>query len=541
MRNLTFDFLLLSFLFLPTSFLFAAENQPWGPGNPVPREVIESARALRHHMLADPYRPGYHFVPPEDRCMPGDPNGALFYHGRYHLMYLFHDGKVWGWGHISSKDLVHWRHHPTALGPGEGDDGIFSGGACLDKEGKATLTYWGLAQSPGRGVCLAQSDDKHLDRWTKSPANPVIRSTHWGYTVEKNDNGEQMVYGSADPSNIWIKDGRYYMLTGNLLVLEEYGQKQKKVEHQGDTAYLMVSDDLKTWKYLHPFYQSKREWTHAGEDCMCPSFLPLPSSPDGGPESGKHLLLFISHCQGCQYYIGTYENDRFIPEKHGRMSWVDRTYFAPEALIDDQGRQIMWAWLRDDSACSFEEPRGWSGVYGLPRTLWLGEDGTLRMRPVQELAALREKEQTWGPLTLEADTQKPLENFRSDSFEMEITLHPEEAKQFGLKVCRSDDGKEETLLFVDRADGTLKVDSRNSGQAGYRTIEAAPFVLGDNEPLVLRVFVDKSVVEVYANDRQAIARRIFPTRGKGVALFSNGGKTRIEKLRAWEMMPSNPY
>ena len=38
---------------------------------------------------------------------------------------------------------------------------------------------------------------------------------------------------------------------------------------------------------------------------MCPSFLPLPRAREGGPPSGKHLQLFISHNMGCQYYVGT--------------------------------------------------------------------------------------------------------------------------------------------------------------------------------------------------------------------------------------------
>ena len=77
---------------------------------------------------------------------------------------------------------------------------------------------------------------------------------------------------------------------------------------------------------------------------MCPSFLPLPRSREGGPPSGKHLQLFISHNMGCQYYVGRYDTERqvFLPEGHGRMSWVDNTFFAPEALIDGNGRQIMW-------------------------------------------------------------------------------------------------------------------------------------------------------------------------------------------------------
>jgi beta-fructofuranosidase len=76
-----------------------------------------------------------------------------------------------------------------------------------------------------------------------------------------------------------------------------------------------------------------------------------------------------------------------------------------------------------------------------------------------------------------------------------------------------------------------------------RRVEAAPFELKPGEPLKLRVFVDKSVVEVFANDRQAIARHIYPARADsvGVRLFSNGSAAKVPTVEAWEMMPSNPY
>jgi beta-fructofuranosidase len=55
--------------------------------------------------------------------------------------------------------------------------------------------------------------------------------------------------------------------------------------------------------------------------------------------------------------------------------------------------------------------------------------------------------------------------------------------------------------------------------------------------------VDRSVVEVFANDRQAVMRRIYPTRSDstGVRLFSRGGGARVRRLRAWDMSPSNPW
>ena len=48
-----------------------------------------TARKYREWLLSDLYRPGYHFTVPDGDGRPGDPNGAFFADGRYHLMYLY--------------------------------------------------------------------------------------------------------------------------------------------------------------------------------------------------------------------------------------------------------------------------------------------------------------------------------------------------------------------------------------------------------------------------------------------------------------------
>ena len=520
-----------------------AVPKAWSMTSAVPDEVVRSTRMLRERFLADPYRPRYHFCVPEDMGMPGDPNGAFYHNGRYHLMYLYNrTGSGFCWGHISSSDLLHWRHHPDAIGPGHGDEGCFSGGAFVDDDGSAHLSYWMLWGAKGIGIASSQGPD--FDAWTKSDANPVIKSTEWGVTEVPGAgaDGKPAYLGSADPSNIWKKDGRYYMLTGNLLVLNKIGRTpEAPVSEQGDRLYLFASDDLKSWKYLHRFYERKAEWTDRSEDDMCPSFLPLPSSPDGGPASKKHLLLFISHNKGCQYYVGDYRDDHFFPDNHGRMTWVDSTYFAPEALIDGQGRQIMWAWLTDNPAG--EKEAGWSGVYGLPRSLWLGDDGTLRMQPVKELEALRRHPKSWTNITLSENESKPLEGVAGDACELLLEFNPADAQSCGLKVRSSPGGEEETAIYYDAARQELVFDSTRSGKDGRKTVERAPFTLKPGEPLALRVFVDRSVIEVYANDRQAIGRRVYPVRpdSLGVSLYTKGGKAILKTATAWEIMPTNPF
>jgi beta-fructofuranosidase len=508
---------------------------------PVPDEVIRTSRLLRERLLADPYRPGYHFAMSEDMAVPGDPNGAFYHNGRYHLMYLYaRRGSGFCWGHLSSQDLVHWRNHPDALAPDDIlDPGIFSGGAFVDDDGTAYLTYWKMGAPQGIG--MARSSDRRFETWEKF-GDPPIASTEWGIIEGVDEQGKPFHYGAADPSNVWKKDGRYYVLTGNLLVLNKFGRApEAPVEEQGDRLDLFVSDDLKAWKHLHGFYERRPEWTDRSEDNMCPSFLPLPARPDGGAASGKHLLLFIAHNRGCQYYVGDYRDDRFFPANHGRMSWVDNGYFAPEALIDGKGRQIMWAWLIDRRAG--DEKEGWTGVYGLPRTLWLGEDGTLRMRPVPELEALRLNGQAWDDAAVAGGMGKRLEGIVGDSCELQMTIEPGAATRCGVKVRAAADGTEETLIYYDAAAKELVVDATRSGPVGRLVVERAPFALGPGEPLELRVFVDKSIIEVYANVRQAISRQVFPARtdSLGVTLFSEGGQARFTQVKAWEMMPSNPH
>lgn len=526
----------------------AADGSAWAPvprewsrTGPVPAEVVRSTRLFRERLLADPHRPRYHFCTPEDMGMPGDPNGAFFHNGAYHLMYLYNrTGSGFCWGHISSRDLVHWRHHPDAIGPGDGDEGCFSGGAFVDDDGTAYLSYWMLWGA--KGIGLAKSTDRAFDRWTKLPANPVIRSTEWGVTEARDPAGKPLHLGSADPSNIWKKDGRYFMLTGNLLVLNKYGRDPKApAAEQGDRLYLWESPDLKTWKYRHVFYERDPRWTDASEDNMCPSFLPLPAGPDGGPPSDKHLLLFISHNKGCQYYVGDYKDNRFLPATHGRMTWVDNTYFAPEALIDGKGRQVMWAWLTDNPAG--EGANGWSGVYGLPRSLWLGDDGTLRQAPAPELQVLRGPEKTWGDVPLQEGGTHLLNGVPGDACELRLTLDPGTAKRAGVLVRASKDGTEATRLYYDSVAKELVFDASKSGQLGRPVIERAPLALKPGEPLPLRIFVDHSVVEVYANDRQAIARRVYPTRpdSTGLSLFAEGGAAKFQNVTGWEMVPANPY
>jgi beta-fructofuranosidase len=227
------------------------------------------------------------------------------------------------------------------------------------------------------------------------------------------------------------------------------------------------------------------------------------------------------------------------------MSWVDNTFFAPEALIDARARQIMWAWLTDNARAELNDAiaDGWCGIYGLPRVLWLGDDNTLRIAPVPELQSLRYNAKRFDDVTLDHNAEFELEGINGRSCEITFNVDLQSAQRVGLRVRTSAQNEETTLLYYDAARQKLVFDSTKSGPLGRTVVEEAPLTVPEGRPLTLRVFIDHSVVEVFANDRQAITRRVYPERedSDSVLLLSRGGAAAFTGIETWEMMPSNGW
>ncbi len=462
---------------------------------------ISASRHVREQLLADPYRAAYHFVIPEGQAMPFDPNGAIYWKGRYHLFYIFQDERGHNWGHVSSTDLFHWRHHPTGL-----ISGMFSGNCFINKEGRPTMCY----HQVGQGNAMAVAVDDELNQWRKLDSNPITPKTQPGDPFHDK-------YRSWDPFG-WVENGNYYAIFG------------------GERPAIAKAPSLAgEWKYVGDLMANAVSGVSINEDVSCADFFQL---------GNRRMLLCISHRLGCRYYLGDWEDEQFHPTFHEKMSWVDNSFFAPESLLDEKGRRIMWAWIFDGPGFKKRASFGWSGTMSLPRVLSLSAEGALLMNPPVEIESLRYNGKQKASLDLKADTDMKLEEISGHCLEVDLTMTAASAQQFGLKVCCSPAGEEQTVIYYDAAEKMLKVDTRKSSlRTGPKSIEAGPLALKSDEPLQLRVFVDKSVVEVFANGRQAVMRRIYPSRrdSVGLALFTRGGPAHISKLAAWEMAPSNPY
>ncbi|MEL7185913.1 MAG: glycoside hydrolase family 32 protein [Pseudomonadota bacterium] len=502
-------------------------------------ELVEAQREFRDVLLSDPHRPTYHFVNPEGRGMPFDPNGAIFWNGKYHLCYIYQrDHRVAEridgnrnfdcWGHASSIDLLHWRFHKAALEPGIPDQSMFSGNCFINNEGTPTIIYHGV----GAGNCIATSNEPELDNWTKLDSNPIV-------PIPDKNSAAGKLYSSWDPHG-WTENGVHHAIFG------------------GPTPTLFKANNLDDWEYVGPFMSGEAEGVDADhEDVSCPKFFKL---------GDRHVLLCISHERGARVYVGDWSDNQFHPEYHQRLNFPGGTCFAPETLLDENGRRIMWAWVLDRNErlhiTDFTEPppHGWSGVMTLPRELDLKDDGTLLIKPVEELERLRLRPREHRDVAV-SDNPIRIDGIEGNTVELQLSVDTRGAESFGLKICASPDGEERTLIEYSPSTSELAVDFerstldesvehsyyamylRRSGENPVTTRQVAPLALSEGELLELRIFIDRSIVEVYANDRQCMTQRIYPTRddSTGIELFSKGGTMTVKRLRAWDMAATNPW
>jgi hypothetical protein len=182
-----------------------------------------SVRLAKQEDLLPETMPRYHFTSPTGiDCDPFDPNGAIYWKGRYHLGYIHGNynecRKHFWWGHASSTDLIHWRCHPPMLSPnpGDPDDGIFSGNAFVDKLGRVVLHYHGV----NAGNCIAINEDDDLIHFRKLRANPVMKDPVW------------------DPYG-WLEGDTYYSISGSL-----------PVGTRSASLYKCTNDDHTEWHLL---------------------------------------------------------------------------------------------------------------------------------------------------------------------------------------------------------------------------------------------------------------------------------------------------
>jgi sucrose-6-phosphate hydrolase SacC (GH32 family) len=365
-----------------------------------------------------------------------DPNGLLFYKGKYHLFFQHNpEANVWGnmsWGHAISSDLYNWQERPVAIACTP-TSGIFSGSAVVDFN---NTTGFGTKENPpivaiytehqndesNQSQCLAFSLDEG-ETFTKYEGNPVLNIN------EKN---------FRDPKVQWVDN--QWLMTVALA-------NNHKIS-------FYASPDLKTWQHLSDFGPAAQ----TGGVWECPDLINfgdkwvlLVSLNPGGYQVGS----------GTQYFIGQWDGREFIPDDtHTR--WLDygRDNYAGVTFSNvPDGRKIFLGWMSNWHYAGKVPTEPWRSAMTLPRELTLRGD-RLVQTPVKHPNGF------------------PEVSFATSDGSIRICESSERYIEIGLRNKK---------LFVDTSRAWCDLDAP--------TLQEIPIADGE---LDIRVIVDRGSVELFA-------------------------------------------
>lgn len=460
------------------------------------------------------YRPQYHFSPATN--WTNDPNGLVYNNGEYHIFYQRNpfDNK-WGhmtWGHAVSKDLVRWQHLPDAIKEENGIM-IFSGTCVVDKNNTGgfgnnsmVAIYTGHTDTV-QSQMLAYSTDKGRT-WKKYANNPILN-------LHKKD--------FRDPKVFWYAPKQYWVMALAL-----------PTEHK---VQLYKSKNLKQWALLSEFGPAG-DVTGIWE---CPDLFQVPVA---GEPTKKKWMLTNSVGSDMQYFVGEFDGTTFINENPA--TGVYRPDEGPDFYagitvnnLAATPKPVMIGWANNWAYANDIPTTPWKGAMSMPREFSVIKDGDawiIQQKPIDNIDKLK------GVLLADESvlvSDKKVYDTVGQQALIEADFTPA-AGASGVKVNMGGQNYVEIgydasakKLYVDRSHVVNQGFSKNFDKLNHFE---TPLALKDNH-LVLHIYVDHSIIEVFANNGEAaITFQVFSKEEDNqVALFSNGAPTTFNNVKIWRM------
>lgn len=476
------------------------------------------------------YRPAFHHTPRYGWM--NDPNGMFYKDGRWHLYYQYNPyGSKWQnmtWGHSVSDDLVNWEHLPEAIRP-NGLGSVFSGSCAVDHDNTAGFgsdAVIALYTSAGTSQMqsLASSTDDGLT-FNIYPSNPVL-------TLESE---------ARDPKVFWNDSTKEW----NMILAHA-------LDHE---MLIFTSPDMKSWTLQSSFGKGLGAQGGVWE---CPDLFELPVA---GTDEKKWVLLCNINPDGpfggsgTQYFVGDFDGKTFKADTDaaGNVStkWLDygKDHYATVTWSDaPDGRRVALGWMSNWQYAADVPTMQFRSANTLPREMGLfrAPDGEVyaSSAPSPELEALRGK--------LAAKVKKTTVGRKARSFALpsenggicEILMDIEASKAKTVNVVFSNSQGEKVVMQYDPAAAILSFDRTQSGitdfSEGFPAVTVTPTHEASGR-IALRIFVDRSSMEVFGNDGEFVMTNlVFPrTPYTALSVSAEGGNAKVENLRIYSLKSDN--
>jgi fructan beta-fructosidase len=449
----------------------------------------QDSAKVKSTLYHERYRPAFHFTP--EAGWLNDPNGMVYYQGVYHLYYQHVPAELYGqkgggkhWGHATSKDLIHWKHEPIAVGLHPIYGGAPSGNTAIDWENRS-----GLKNGAHKVFCCYFAQ---RNRETQQNLLVMAYSTNGGMSF---DRFEKPVHITTEGEKCYDPDVFWY-------------EKEKKwilVASQHFSKFVFFeSTNLKDWKEFY-ILDLGADY-HEMWDCV--DFYPLQSAET--PSVTKWVLSFSlftkteGRVAGQAYFVGDFDGKKFTPDTkryqffdqgpdlHAGVTWSE---------IPNNERRIFIAWFGNWRSSGQKIPtKPWCGALTLPREVTLHQTRNgyrLHSQPVKESNSLRAGK-------VESTTSLPAQ------YELEYTIN---GKQDSKTIISNASGEQITFGYI-AADHTFYFDRSQAGAFDRRVNFPRRHsfkIESRQERLKVRVLVDNSVAELFINDGEyTMSEQFFP-------------------------------
>jgi len=450
-----------------------------------------------------------------------DPNGCVFFRGRYHLFFQHHPYSTsWGpmhWGHASSSDLVHWNEQRIALYPDEQLGMAFSGSIAIDKHNSS-----GLFPAEAGLVAIFTSHRPATD------TTPTIQ--------------QQSLAWSGDEGITWS----WY--EGNPIIpnpgVDDF-RDPRVLYHEPSGAWVLVlvaGREVRFYRSLNLFdweYTSSFSAGNTGGIWECPDLFPLPDPRR--PENTVWVLAVSAmgpptrSASALQYFLGSFDGYRFTNgSSPQRIRYLDggHDFYAAQSwygLPSAEERTIWIAWANHWKYAHLTPTDPWRGVMTIPREVRLerqGNDLVLAQRPVRELNMFR----TGTPTPIVPGRTVVLDDL--PAWDIHLLIENPLGGSVAVEVSFGDG--EVLDLCWDGDSSTLTLDRSALGTPPFHPAYAEPAIAevpvnarGDTR-LDVRIILDRSIVEVFAlHGVVVLTSQIFPKESPGALEATAHGRSRL--------------
>lgn len=467
----------------------------------------------------DLLRPAFHGMPAA--AWTNECHGMAYSNGRYHLFFQKNANGPYmtrlHWGHISSENLYDWREERIAIAPGESYDikGCWSGCVFTDPvitAGRPAAIYTAVDYARAVIASAAPADDD-LIGWNKQSV--IINGRPSGLSDDFRD---PYFFRNGDNAYIIVGSSRGGVGT---TTLHRYNASTGVWSNDGTAFFTGASAG------------------QAGSFWEMPNITPM----DGGKwlftvtpigtTTGVHTLYWT----GSVNTDGTFSPDYATPRQVELISRDGYGMLSPTVFNHD-GKTIALGIVPDKLSGADNAGLGWAHTYSLPREWTVDADGNLWQRPYAGLKAMRSST-AYSATGIAVSGTMELAPVSGRRIEL-LGRFDLGTSAVGFNLFKNANGC--ASISYNPSTGQLTVDAstlrRKVNDSGvYNGVYSCslPERLGAGQQLLLNVFADGSILDIFVNNRWATSIRLFPTDADadGVEVFASSGSVNVPELHAW--------